>query len=432
MALTAKLKLPLVLVLIILGIVNTGKLVQSVALPDAYRKDFLQEYLLARAVLMGLPAYAPLPTLAQQIVGPLPNPVFPHPTPHPPPVLILALPFGVLGYQAATVLWLIMELVCLYVTCSLIMHRFFQVSDRWAPALLALGLFSCFPVSLDLALGQLMLPTLLMLTAAWLALRSNRHFLGGGFLGLSLALKFIGWPLILFLIWRKQWRTVFSCCVVFLIANVAGAALVGFNQAVYCYRSVGPLVSKLYRSEFLNFSTWALGYRLFAGTRSTMLQGIETQPLANWPAVAPSMSLVVTVAVLGLSLLLAHTASDLDSAVAVLICASAIVNPVAWHHYLVLLVIPAAVTVKALAQNSFPPRLTFAAILIGIALLLPYLDRLGSLTTVGNPPMVPGSIGLLAFVPLVATLGLMVLTWSTSRLGKVSALGKDSRARVNP
>jgi Glycosyltransferase family 87 len=418
MALTGKLKLPLVLVLILLGIVNASKLVRSVALPDAYRKDFFQEYLLARAVILGLPPYAPLPTLAQQIVGPLPNQIFPHPTPHPPPVVILALPFGVVGYQAATILWLVMELVCLYVTCSLLMHRFFQVNDRWAPATLALGLFSCFPVSLELAVGQLMLLTLLMLTAGWLALRSNHHVLGGAFLGLSLAVKFIGWPLIPFLIWRKQWRTIFWCGVVFLIANVAGAAIVGVNQAVYYYRYIGPLVSKLYRSEFLNFSTWATGYRLFAGTSSNMLQGIEAQPLLNWPALAPSMSFVITVGVLCTALLLAHTASELDSAFGVLICASAIVNPVAWHHYLVLLVIPAVVTVKALARNSFPRRLTLAALLIGIALLLPYLDRLASLMAAGNPPMVPGSIGLLTFIPLVATLGLMVLTWSTSRVRK--------------
>jgi hypothetical protein len=418
--LTHKLKGVLILSLVCLGIINITKLVRSIALPDVYRKDFFQEYLLARAVILGLPAYTPLPILAKQIIGPVYNPIFPHASPHPPPVVILALPFGVFSYQTATTLWLVMELICIYVTCSLLIRRFFRVDNRMASALLALGLFSCFPVSLELALGQLMLPTLLTLTAGWLALRSHRDALGGAMLGLALTIKFIGWPLIPFLIWRKQWRAVFSAGAVFLMANLAGAMIIGFNQTVYYYRYVGPLASKLYRSEFLNFSTWAMGYRLFAGTSSNILQGLNAQPLVNWPALAPHMSVVITVAVLCLALLLARTASDFDSGCAVLICASAVVNPIAWHHYLVLLVIPAAITVKALAHNSFPRGLTFAAVLIGAALLLPHLERLASLMAVGNPPVVPGPICLLAFIPLVATLGLMVLVWCVSRAPAMS------------
>jgi len=415
MLLTHKLKSALILALVCLGIINISKLVRSIAIPDVYRKDFFQEYLLARAVILGLPAYTPLPTLAKQIVGPLDNPTFPHASPYPPPVVILALPFGVFGYQAATTLWLVMELTCLYITCSLLIHRFFRVDNRMAPALLALGLFSCFPVSLELALGQLMLPTLLTLTGGWLALRSQRDALGGALLGLALAIKFIGWPLILFLLCRKHWRAVFSASAMFLITNLAGAAIVGINQTTYYYRYVGPAASRLYRSEFLNFSTWAAGYRILAGTSANILAGLNAQPLVNWPALAPYMSLLITVAVLCLALLLARTSSDFDSGCAVLICASAVVNPIAWHHYLVLLVIPAAITFKALARNSFPRGFTFAAILIGTALLLPHLDHLASLMAVGNPPLVPGPTSLLAFVPLVATLGLMVLVWCSSR-----------------
>src|SRR4051812_37983650 len=119
MRLTPKLKGVLILVLVCLGIVNISKLAAAIASPDAYRKDFIQEYLLARAALQRLPAYAPLPVLAREIIGPLDRPIFPHPTPHPPAVVILALPFGFFSYRVATSLWLLMELICLYVTCSL-------------------------------------------------------------------------------------------------------------------------------------------------------------------------------------------------------------------------------------------------------------------------------------------------------------------------
>ncbi len=56
----------------------------SLVAPHVYRKDFLQEYLLARAIAEGVDPYLPIPMLADRFLGQLPVPLFPHPTPHPP------------------------------------------------------------------------------------------------------------------------------------------------------------------------------------------------------------------------------------------------------------------------------------------------------------------------------------------------------------
>jgi|SRR5215216_452161 len=128
------------------------------------------------------------------------------------------------------------------------------------------------------------------------------------------------------------------------------------------------------------------------------------------------MSLLVTAAVLSLALWLAHTAPNFETSTALLISASVVVNPVAWHHYLVLLLIPVAVTVKALVRSSFPRGLTFAAVVIGFTLLLPQLDRIVRFMAVGDPPTVPTLVGLLAFIPLGSTLALMVLVWHAARV----------------
>src|SRR4030095_2217399 len=312
-------------------------------------------------------------------------------------------------------------------TCRLILSRYFETHQWWAPPLLAVGLLSTFPVSLELGLGQLMLLSLFILTAAWLALRSGKDALGGVLLGLSVALKFMGWPVILFLIWRKQWKAVFSAAASFLAAYLIGALIAGFSQVVYYYRYVSPLGSKLYLSEFLNFSTWATGRRLFGGTSHHILESVDTQPILNLPALAPLMAVLITIAVISLALLIARSASDFDSAFAALICASTVVNPIAWHHYLVLLVIPAAVTVKALARNSFPRGLTFVSLVLGVALLLPHLDRLASRMSSADPPVVTGVIGLLGFIPLLATLGLMVIVWYA---GRATALEKTREPQL--
>lgn len=400
---------------VLIGIVNICNVVRGLVPPIIVQKDFIQEYLLARAVITGLPPYDPLPTLAQNIFGTLPYLVFPHPTPHPPPVILLALPFGLFNYRQAATLWLVLELTCLYAVCRLLVTQYLGINNRLVPVLLALGLCSSFPFRLELEVGQLMLPILLPLTGAWLALRWNRDAVGGALLGLPLAMKFIGWPLILFLIWRKRWRAVVWTCVTFTLANLASTAIIGVNQSVYYYRDVAPLVSRLYRSEFLNFSTWGIGYRLFAGTSSNILDSPNAPPLFDWPMFAPYMALIVTAAVLSLALWLAHTAPNFETSAALLICASVVVNPIAWHHYLVLLLIPGAVTFRRLVRSSLPRRLTLAAVIIGLTLLLPQPDRMVRFMAVGDPPTVPAWVGLLAFVPLVSALALMVLVWHASR-----------------
>jgi hypothetical protein len=415
MVLLKKLKVPLVLFFLFLGAVNLIKLVGSIPKPEAYRKDFFQEYLLARAVMAGLPVYAPLPELAERLEGPLPYSVFPQPSPHPPAVLIFALPLAFFSYRTALIIWLILELTLLFFTCRLILRRYFSANQWWAPLVLATGLIATFPVSLELAVGQLMLLTLFFLTAGWLALRSSRDLQGGALLGLSLAVKFIGWPLILFLLFRRRWRAAISAASTFLIANLVGALIVGFNQTAHYYRYVAPIGSKLYESEFLNFSTWASGRRLFAGTANNILQTVNIEPLFHAPALAPLMAVILTLGVVCLAVVLAYRSSDFDSAVAVLVCASAVVNPIAWHHYLVLLIIPVAVAIKGLMNNSFPGRLTVAAVLIVLALLLPHLDHIASSMATGSPPKVPAPVAFLALVPLAATIALMLLVWSISK-----------------
>jgi len=95
-----------VLVLLcVVGMLRLNLIMQSFYPPYVYSKDFIQEYLSARAVLAGINPYLPLPELASKFIGPVPVPVLPHSTPHPPPAVFLGLPFGLLPYTWATALW---------------------------------------------------------------------------------------------------------------------------------------------------------------------------------------------------------------------------------------------------------------------------------------------------------------------------------------
>ena len=91
-------------VLLGLALVQLARLAGSLAPPDLYRKDFRQEYCLARALLDGSPLYESVAEQARRYIGSDPTPL-PVPTPHPPSAAILFVPLALLPYPAATAAW---------------------------------------------------------------------------------------------------------------------------------------------------------------------------------------------------------------------------------------------------------------------------------------------------------------------------------------
>lgn len=65
--------------------------------------------------------YLPLSELAARVLGLLPVPLMPHPTPHPPPVGLLSLLLGLLDYIPAAVVWLAFELLCTTMALDLLL-----------------------------------------------------------------------------------------------------------------------------------------------------------------------------------------------------------------------------------------------------------------------------------------------------------------------
>jgi len=98
------------------GVIALWKTAQSLMFPHVYHKDFLQEYLLGRAALSSIDPYLPVSDLAEQFFGTLPEPVFQHPTPHPPPMVLLGLPLALLSYESAAVVWAAISIVCIVIS----------------------------------------------------------------------------------------------------------------------------------------------------------------------------------------------------------------------------------------------------------------------------------------------------------------------------
>lgn len=169
------------------GLFNIIFAAQSLHKPYVYQKDFIQEYLIAKATLAGISPYHPLPYLAQYFLGPLPKPIFPHPTPHPPPVAIIAWPLGLMTYPKAAIAWFLFELTCiLWSLCILLKWSTNTIRARVLIFLLP-AIFTWNPFWEELVYGQLMSLLLLLLLLTWQALRSNQFICGGILLGIAVS-----------------------------------------------------------------------------------------------------------------------------------------------------------------------------------------------------------------------------------------------------
>jgi hypothetical protein len=232
--------------------------------------------------------------------------------------------------------------------------------------------------------------------------------LGGILLGVALALKLFGWPIVLFLLLTRRWRAFFGAAVSFALLHLAAAFVIGFSDIVAYYTAVGPSVSKLYREYAGNFSVWTIGTRVFG------VSGIEWyNPLIHVPAIAPIVSVVAVVCVLVLVLRGALHTRSFDTAFCALTCVSTVLNPIAWPHYLVLTAPALCLVAFWMNRRGFTRRtiiIATALVVMGllVEILLPAIVWL-SPRLPGAPP-VPFLVSTISFLPLVFVLLLTRVT----------------------
>lgn len=404
-------------ILLLGGLAGALLIAERLKPPFLHGGDLAQEYVMARAILAGVDPYLPLPELDERFM-PVKSARPAHPTPHTPALALLAAPFGSIGYEGTVIAWLLVELACLLATAWLLARWWGAPSNALWIVALAWAALGWSPVWVGFTIKQFSFLFVLLLLASWLALREGRDAWGGAMLGALMALKLMGWPLILFLIARRRWRGVIAAGGVAIAAQVAAGATIGFGTVADYYLDVGPFVSSFYRDAHYNFSAWTFGARLFAGT-----DGIAAMPLWNAPALAQWSAWVAPLFILLAGLALALRAKSFDTAFAVLVCAGLLANPVMWLHYLSLAAIPAAIAMHRLWKAGFPRKATLAALACWFLLSFPFYLVEGVIRrffvvaiTPDGKWIIPFAAGLLTLMPAIAVTGWMWLVWQSERI----------------
>lgn len=431
MKLSRNIKLALLGIAVLAGVSGIKLSLQSLAPEAVYRKDFIQEYLLAKAVIMGVNPYLQLPELAQRLAIELPTGVFAHPTPHTPSLALLSLPLGFLKYEHAAGVQMIFQLGCLLASVILLLRWWRKIATPGTIAVVTLAALGWRFVYEDLALGQINLLLVLLMILAWLFLRDEKEIPAGIMLGGLLALKLAGLPIILFLLLRRKWLSVAMATTTAIAFNLAAAAAMGINAVVDYYARVGPTVAALYRAHAANFSTWTFSWRLFSGTGSPVLHGLAAPPLFEAPKLAAGTAFILPIIILVIGVALALKARRFDTSFSVLVCAGILISPIAWDHYLILCVIPMVVIARRLTENGFPRKELFTAVLLWMATGIPYvmtLQRVVGLEdkiAAGETAAVPFVISAITLIPAMAVFGWMWMVWQTERTGNDSAINAE-------
>jgi len=180
------------------------------------------------------------------------------------------------------------------------------------------------PMLATLALGQIYPVLAVGLVAAWVADRRERQEISGAALGFVVVLKPSLLPVLLWPLARRKWRTFVAAVVSGAVVTLIGVIVLG-PGATLDY--IGILRDRSVSAYWDNASLPAAAARLF--TENPYAQNFATLPLMVPVGYALGLGVIVFTAM--------RVRHGPEVGLWVLVAASLLASPIAWHNYLVLL-----------------------------------------------------------------------------------------------
>lgn len=384
-------------------------------------QDYIQDYLMARAIWNNDNPYRPISDLASRYGFANSESVLINPSPHPPILALIVFPFSFFPFEVACSCWFILELACLWFSFYLL----FKIQNLKRAGVMAsvvslLALTSA-PVVTELLNGQWGLILLLIVTISYWCFLKKKEMMCGILIGAAICIKLFLLPFLLFFLSKKKWKVMGSFFFTAGILNLVTGIVCKVHLASYNYRQAVSQSFQMYRQSFFNFSIWTLGWRIFEGTgfKSTNLK--DCLPLIYHPQWAHPFSLLVVLSVFVLLFLPTLRSISLEKTYNIYIVLSLLCCPILWSHYLVLSLFPITMLMISFVQHKNTRGLEIICL---ITFLLAWLDEGMVKGIVGDIVLGMGSSGppfvfwysLFGMIPAILLCGLgALLIYSKSR-----------------
>jgi uncharacterized Tic20 family protein len=333
---------------------------------------------------------------------------------HPPPMTLFISPFVALtGVHGAALAINMISLVALLLTLWMIQCELKLPLTRLQTLMLAALILGWHPIDATLRHGQSGLLLAVLMTAGWFGLRRGRPQLAGMSIGVATCLKMYPGLLLVYLFFRHRQAFVEAAATILLIGVGTGMFAGWHNFADYF--ASARFVSENYGAHEFNLSLRALLLHL-------------TSELNVSPAIARGLFLAMGSAIgSGLVWLFknrtageerSHSRLDLEFSLAITLMP--LLSPIAWHHFLSILLLPLAV----LGQRAFEPSRSRALEFVSLFLLLALPDDWPWLFHLSDGPV----LSLLVFsASALPTLALLVISgWLAIAIHQQRVVGWDS------
>jgi hypothetical protein len=389
---------------------------------EIFDSDFPADYVSAREWREGGDPYAPIPDLTRKHLGPGSDTRLGYEAgqrnPHPPALVVIQAPLASTDVEVARAIFMALMLLATFL--ALLLFTLEIGLKRLTAAVVSFGALALPIIGFEMRWGQINGLLLLMLVLGWRDLRRGRDLRAGLWLGLATALKVFPWMLIIPLVRAKRMKAagwMLASSIGFTIAGVAALGL----EATRTFLTVAmPENVEIWGAAPHSISLVTLPFRLFAADRW----------LDPSVAIAPWVGWLGVLAVAACAVAAWHTSSAVTrdpfwGVVPWIILGT----PVAWTHYLVI-VLPLAILVVLRSRRVSQPLKAFLAVGCVLFALGPvYLDWLSSvggfsLQDYGN--VVAGTTILMAGLSVIGIADLR------GEAGAASGGRRDPDDRVSP
>lgn len=355
----------LVLLLLLVGFVGFGWQALRPLFFNSDPYDFNSYYLSAWATQHGMNAYdfSTLQSLAAEMHVPKVTDYR-----YPPFYTLLLLPLSFVPYPVAAILWRVLNLALILLAVWLIVKTLSLRLDARNALVIGLIVFNFDPLVYNLAIGQINLVILILLTGAAFAWTRQRHGLGGVLLALAASIKVAPAVFLLYFLWKKGFRFVLSA----IAATVAFAGLGFLALGEQATRTFIKVVTSFAQED----TAW-IGNQSLRGFLARIFVGDEFVQ-AIWPNAALERWLyyggaALFIALTAFILFRSRRANYFHLEFALVLITFHLISPITWVHHFVWTIYPLVVIALAcLDRENVAQTILFGVGYLLIALPLDY------------------------------------------------------------
>lgn len=329
--------------------------------------DFVQEYVMGKALLLGESPYKPIDELILRHIPEIdPKGAYSFPSPHPPLNSLVFAPLALLKYQDANIVWFAIQLLLLFFLVRVSINLANSTASITYQVILTVVLASLTPIRIELAEGQMNLLPALLFGLSVLFLKTLGDRTAGLLLSISLLLKPIMWPALVILAFRR--RKAFIWCIVGCFISTMLVLCFLTPIEVWEYYSVHAVrPGAAFQRFFGNASLLTIGSRLFIGVEE--IEGVRSlfaPPIIGHFPNGEYLGIILVICVLMLGFVSLRSVKSDEKALLLSSVLGVVTSPVSWPHYSTFIVpIVILVLFDAARTNTMAHRMILLVSLAG-------------------------------------------------------------------